>query len=196
VERTGHLRLKPRFVLHGDIAKAPNLLLQKFPASEFEVETRIELPDGHASLHAGLVVAGESMAALDAQNLDGGYRLCLKIAGASQAALDVSAPALVLKLKVSEGGVCRLGVATPEAAFYQIGPSFQATPGRWIGAKVGLYCITTDVLDASGHADFAWFRFGPVHHQSDQRKSRTNGAEVHDHASRDHSRSPASPSRS
>ena len=195
-ERTGYLRLRPRFALNGNIAKAPNLLLQKFPASEFEVETRIEVPEGHASLHSGLVVAGESMAALDAQNLDGGYRLCLKIAGESQATLDVSAPALVLKLKVSEGGVCRLGVATPEASFYQIGPSFQATPGRWIGAKVGLYCITTDVLDASGHADFAWFRFGPVHHLSEQRKHRTNGAEIHDHASRDHSRSTASQSRS
>ncbi len=195
-ERAGYLRLKPRFVLNGNIAKAPNLLLQKFPASEFEVETRIELPVGHASLHSGLVVAGENMAALDAQHLDGTYRLRLMIAGESQATIDLSAPALVLKLKVGEGGVCRLGVAMAEAPFYQIGPSFQATPGRWIGAKVGLYCITTDVLDASGHADFAWFRFGPVHHPPQQRKHRINGAEVHDHASREHTRSTARPPRS
>ena len=84
----------------------------------------------------------------------------------------------------------------PEAPFYQIGPSFQATPGRWIGAKVGLYCITTDVLDASGHADFAWFRFGPVHHASEQRKPRVNGAEVHDLVGREHSRSTVRPTRS
>jgi beta-xylosidase len=195
-ERTGYLRLKPRFVLNGNIAKAPNLLLQKFPASEFEVETRIELPDGHASLHSGVVVAGENMAALDAQHLDGKYRLRLLIAGEVQATLDLAAPALVLKLKVGEGGVCRLGVSMPEAPFYQIGPSFQATPGRWIGAKVGLYCISTDVLDASGHADFAWFRFGPVHHASEQRKTRVNGAETHDHTSREHSRSTVRPTRS
>jgi len=175
--RTGHLRLHPRFVLKGDISKAPNLLLQKFPASEFTAETRIDLPAGHAGLHAGLVVAGEGFVALDVQNVDGKYRLHLVASGESQATLDLEGPSLVLKLKVEEGGVCRLGVAIAETGFYQLGPSFHATPGRWIGAKVGLYCITTDVLDPSGHADFAWFRFAPLHHPAEPRKGRINGSE-------------------
>ncbi|MCW1924968.1 glycoside hydrolase 43 family protein [Luteolibacter arcticus] len=154
-ERGGHLRLRPHFALNGNIAKAPNLLLQKFPASEFEVETRIEIPHDHASLHSGLVVAGENMAALDAQHIDGKYRLSLMISGESLGALELAAPSLILKLKVGGGGVCRLGLAMSETPFYQIGPSFPATPGRWIGAKVGIYCVTTDVLDPSGYADFA-----------------------------------------
>ena len=32
-------------------------------------------------------------------------------------------------------------------------------PGIWIGAKVGLFCLSTDAEKKSGHADFAWFRF-------------------------------------
>jgi beta-xylosidase len=183
-ERAGHLRLRPRFVLKGDVAKAPNLLLQKLPASEFAVETRLELPAGHASLHSGLVIAGGTVAALDVQHLNGRYRLNLMVAGEIQASHELDAPALVLKLEIGEGGVCRLGVAMPDAAFYQLGPLFHASPGRWIGAKVGLYCITDDLLDASGHADFAWFRFSPVHHPAEQRKGRVNGAEAHEHGAR------------
>ena len=149
------------------------------------METRIELPDGHAALHAGLAVAGESVAALDVQHVAGKYLVRLIHAGETQASLDLEVPALVLKLKVGEGGVCRLGVAMADAGFYQLGPSFNVSPGRWIGAKVGLYCITSDVLDASGHADFAWFRFGPLHHPVESRKGRVNGSEVPlDHASR------------
>lgn len=182
--RAKHLRLFPRFVLKGNIAKAPNLLLQKFPAMEFAVETRIELPEGHPSLHAGLVVAGESVAALDVQNIAAKYHLRLVVAGEVLTEIDLETPALVLKLKVGEGGVCQLGVSMADAPFYQLGPSFQATPGRWIGAKVGLYCITTDVLDTTGHADFAWFRFGPLRHAAEPRKPRVNGAEVHEHPNR------------
>jgi beta-xylosidase len=184
-ERSKHLRLFPRFVLKASIARAPNLLLQKFPAMEFAVETRIELPEGHPSLHAGLVVAGESVAALDVQNVGAKNRLRLVVAGETRTEIDLEASAgLVLKLQVGEGGVCQLGVAMADAPFYQLGPSFQATPGRWIGAKVGVYCITTDVLDTSGHADFAWFRFGPLRHPAEPRKARVNGAETHEHPNR------------
>lgn len=182
-ERTGHLRLLPRFVLNGEIAKAPNLLLQKFPASEFAAEARIEVPEGHAGLHAGLVVTGKNCAVLDVQHLDGKYQLRLVVAGDVLASLELEGPAFVLKLKVGEGGLCRLGVATADAGFYQLGPSFQATPGQWIGAKLGLYCITTDVLDASGHADFAWFRFRPLKQAVESRKAKLNGSE-HEHGSR------------
>ncbi|WP_075090858.1 glycoside hydrolase 43 family protein [Haloferula sp. BvORR071] len=176
-EHAGHLRLLPRFVLNGEIAKAPNLLLQKFPATEFVVETRIELPAGHAGLHAGLVVTGESCAALDVQHLGGEYQLRVVIGGETGGVLALKGPPSAISLRVAEGGICSLGVVSTEAGFYQLGPSFQATPGQWIGAKVGLYCITTDVLDASGHADFAWFRFRPLKQTVDFRKSKVNGNE-------------------
>jgi beta-xylosidase len=176
-ERAGHLRLHPHFVLNGNIAKAPNLLLQKFPASQFSVETRLELPAGHPGLHAGLVVTGGRFVALDVQNLDGKYHLRLATAEANITILQLGEPAVTLKLKAGEGGACCLGIARTDSDFYQLGPAFQASPGRWIGAKVGLYCITTNVLDPSGYADFAWFRFGPLHCPPGERRGRLKHTE-------------------
>jgi beta-xylosidase len=46
-ERAGHLLLRPQFVLKGNLKVAPNLLLQKFPAAEFIVETKLELTPDH-----------------------------------------------------------------------------------------------------------------------------------------------------
>jgi hypothetical protein len=40
-----------------------------------------------------------------------------------------------------------------------MGKNFTARAGLWIGAKVGLFCLSTDAEKKSGHADFAWFRF-------------------------------------
>ena len=53
-------------------------------------------------------------------------------------------------------------LAAPRSgAFYQLGPAFQARPGRWIGAKTGVFCLSLDADILTGHADFASFNFGP-----------------------------------
>lgn len=159
--RLGHLQLRPQFVLNGDLSKAPNLLLQKFPAAEFTVETRLELPSGHPDLHAGLAVIGLEYAALDVQCGADGYRLRLSISGDERASHLVENSSVTLQVKVGAGGVCRFGIVSGSTGFYQLGPAFRARPGRWIGAKIGVYCLTTNVLDISGHADIGYFHFGP-----------------------------------
>ena len=160
-ERPGHLQLRPLFVINGDLNKAPNLLSQKFPAAEFTVETRLELPSGHPDLHAGLAVMGLEYAALDVQRGADGYRLRLSISGDERASHLVENSSVTLQVKVGAGGVCRFGIVSGSAGFYQLGPAFRARPGRWIGAKIGLYCLTTNVLDVTGHADFGYLHFGP-----------------------------------
>ena len=121
------------------------------------------------------------------------YHLRLATAEENIAILDLGEPAVTLKLKVGEGGACSLGVAMNDSDFYQLGPSFQASPGRWIGAKVGIYCITTDVLDQSGFADFAWFRFGPLHCPLGQRSGWLKRSELHDESI---ARAPGAPAHS
>ena len=63
-------------------------------------------------------------------------------------------------MTVGEGGVCRFGFVQADGSFYILGPAFQARAGRWIGAKIGLYCVTTDDLELNGHADFTGFKLG------------------------------------
>jgi beta-xylosidase len=160
-ERSGHLRMMALPLPSANLHEAPNLLLQKFPASDFSVETRLEIPVEQPGVRAGLIVAGERCFALEVRYVDGIQRIRLDQPGENGGEFALHSPFVVLKLEVSGGGMCRMGVATDDNPFYQIGPAFQATPGRWIGAKMGIYCVTSD--GGAGHADFAWFRLKPLH---------------------------------
>lgn len=162
-ERPGHLQLRPTFVLNGNLRSAPNLLLQKFPAAEFIVETKLELAPDHASLHAGVVVMGNEYAALDVVRTAAGYGLRLLTSAEGVESLVVGESSVTLQVRVGAGGVCRFGVMLDSGGFYQLGPGFFAKPGRWIGAKIGIYCLSTDLLDVSGHADFDYFHFASSH---------------------------------
>lgn len=157
-ERPGHLRLYPRFLAKGDFSKAGNLLLQKFPAREFSVETSLEIPAGHAHLHAGLIVMGAEFAALDVTRDAQGCKVQLLANLEPMGELAWVSAVLRLRVTVGEGGVCRFGVVRPEGSFYLLGPAFQARPGHWIGAKIGLYCMTMAPTQTSGHADFPYFK--------------------------------------
>ena len=160
-ERPAHLRLYPSFVLAGDFKKAGNLLLQKFPAREFDVETALELPAGHSSLRAGLIVMGNEYTAMDLRRTNDGTRLRIITNGEAKAEHTIPGTAPVrLGVVVRSGGACRLGILDDEGGFFQVGPAFYARPGRWIGAKVGIYCLSANALDLSGHVDFSFFRVG------------------------------------
>jgi hypothetical protein len=42
--------------------------------------------------------------------------------------------------------------------FNNAGEIFVAQPGRWVGAKTGIFCTRTGKTNDSGYADFDWFR--------------------------------------
>lgn len=156
-DRPGKLRLHPQFVRKGDFSEAGNLLLQKFPAREFTVETEVELPTGHDDLHAGLIVMGLEHTALDVQRTNDGYKLSLLTNGESCGDAPMIGTATVrLRVVVSNGGICQFGIVRDGGSFYQIGPAFFAKVGRWIGAKFGLYCLSPNALNITGSADFSY----------------------------------------
>jgi len=64
-----------------------------------------------------------------------------------------------LRVRVFDGGACEFAYAGPTEPFRTIPGRFQARPGVWIGAKVGLYCSRMGEAAATGHADFDYFRF-------------------------------------
>lgn len=157
--RPGHLRLFPRFTVRCDFSKAANLLLQKLPAREFSVETKLEIPEGGTNIRAGLIMMGREWGALDAQRTASGYRLRLMSKIEPFFECEVNSDTLRLKVQVFDGGICYFGVVEDDGAFHHVGPAVAVRAGTWIGAKVGVYCITPDTLDMSGHADFDYFRF-------------------------------------
>jgi len=64
---------------------------------------------------------------------------------------------LHLRVKVSDQALCLFSYSTDVTNFTPAGESFTARPGRWIGAKVGLFAVRSGPTSENGYADFDWF---------------------------------------
>ena len=53
---------------------------------------------------------------------------------------------------------CTFSYSTDGKTFKQIGESFAAKKGKWIGAKVGIFALRKGKTYETGYADFDWFR--------------------------------------
>ncbi len=145
----------------------PNLLLQKFPASEFTVTTKIDFHGKASNEKSGLIIMGHDYAylAITEENskllLEQVICLNTETGGNKETAEQVSIeqPSLYLRVKVDEGAVCTFAYSSVGRNFKQIGRPFQAQPGKWIGAKVGLFASRSASSQKGGYADFDFFRF-------------------------------------
>lgn len=146
---------------------APNLLLQKFPGPAFTATAKLEftaLSDGE---RAGLVVFGTDYATLALEQRGGELVVAQSVCkGASTGAREkelafVHAPnkTLFLRARVLEGGRTEFSFSHDGETFAELGEPFQAQPGRWVGAKIGLFAQRGDERTReSGYADVDWFR--------------------------------------
>jgi len=167
--RKGWLRLNsvplpPNFT---NFWSVPNLLLQKFPAPEFTVTTRLDFSRLAVGEKAGLTVMGMDYSYLAVKRTTAGCRL-IKTAcrnapqGNSEINEDEAActgDSVVLRVSVGKDAVCYFSYSLDGKVFVPLGKSFTARAGRWIGAKVGLFCVSTNMEEKSGCADFDWFKF-------------------------------------
>ena len=158
VHRKSWLRLHPQLVSHENLALIPNLLLQKFPARSFTVETSLDFSQAQPGEEAGLIVAGESSMALVVEKTAFGTQLILRH-DSGKKVLQTSVPDTIrLQVTVEEGGRCAFSFAVVDGPV-AIDERFPAKKGVWIGAKVGLYSVRRQKGQSAGHADFDYFRF-------------------------------------
>jgi len=147
----------------------PNLLTQKFPAPNFTASTKVKLMPEEAKEGkiAGLLVMGADHASLIITNKPDGFYIQLRKAekaekGGEEKILSetkLNGNEAYLKVHVSEpNGLCQFSYSENGKSFMKIGEVFQAKPGKWIGAKVGLYSVSTSKAPRGGYADFDWFR--------------------------------------
>jgi hypothetical protein len=62
-----------------------------------------------------------------------------------------------LQVKVRKGAVCTFAYSLDGKKYTTVGETFTARQGKWIGAKVGLFCVTPNEGNR-GWADVDWFR--------------------------------------
>ena len=136
---------------------AAHLLLQKFPAREFSATVTIDASGLREEERAGLVVFGADYAWIGVERASGAQRLVLRVMeNAAQgtvereaAAVALSGRSVTLRVSVGADAVCRFAVVRDSEE--TIGPSFTAKPGRWVGAKVGVFAAAPLGSRATGH---------------------------------------------
>ena len=139
----------------------PNVLLQKFPAPAFTATAKLDLRKLAVGENTGLVVLGRSYSFVGIERTGSGFRL-IKVIGPPEVE-EQSAPwkgdALFLRVKVTLGLECEFSYSADGQAFTSIGKPFAAEPGRWVGARVGLFCLVPAGAETHGYVDVDWFRF-------------------------------------
>lgn len=172
--RPGWLRLFAQPVPDSavNLWRVPNLLLQMFPAPDFQATTRVSFAGRAEGEQAGVVVMGMDYAYLALRR--GGDGIDLVHARAKDAhqggreqvqAVPVDAPSLHLRVTVrnttGHEAWCRFEYSIDGQRFTPVGGPFRAREGRWVGAKVGLFATAPAGASETGHADFEFFRITP-----------------------------------
>jgi len=147
----------------------PNLFLQKFPAPEFTATVKMAFRPSTDGERAGLIVIGDDLAYVSLTRTSSGLVISQTtqmnaIRGGSEAETEripVTGSDFYLRVTVREGAKCSFSYSLNGTSFVSLGNTFQASEGRWIGAKVGMFCSRTATTNRAGFADLDWFRVTP-----------------------------------
>ena len=158
--------------------EVPNLLMQKFPAEEFTATAKLPFTAKQDGEQAGIIVMGWDYSYLSVRKASDKFILqqavCkdaeqqnpeqvkelasfpveyLKMPGVA----DNEWKTVYLRVKVTKGAVCTFAYSLNGKKYTTVGDAFTARQGKWIGAKVGLFCVTPNDGNR-GWADVDWFR--------------------------------------
>jgi beta-xylosidase len=149
----------------------PNLLLQKFPAPEFMVTTKMTFNPLNKDERTGLIIMGQDYSYLSVKQADNGVAvsqtICLNAIKQGKEtesrAIKLSSSIFYLRVKVKEGAICQFSYSNDGKEFFDVGDAFKAKKGLWIGAKVGLFA-TKETYKAGevGYTDVDWFRIEKI----------------------------------
>jgi hypothetical protein len=152
--------------------------MQKFPAEEFSATAKISFkPNGKIENEkAGLVIMGTSYTSLSLKHSKTGIQLvhsvCKNASGntpeTETVVTDVQSPTVFFKVSVTKGAVCQWSYSLDGKKFNDVAERFTAEPGKWIGAKIGLYCTRPNQINDSGYLDLDWFRIEKLNMSNSQ----------------------------
>ncbi len=146
----------------------PNILMQKFPAPAFTATAKVTFHPLNEGDKTGFIVMGASYAYLSltkkGKEIYLGYSVCEHADKGnkekSRIIKKISDSTVYFRVSVERGAVCRFSYSLDGKKYHEMEHSFQAVAGRWIGAKIGLFCSSIRKTHDSGYADFDWFRIG------------------------------------
>lgn len=145
----------------------PNLLLQKFPAEEFTVTTKLTFNPRFDDEEVDFVVMGMDYSLLKIKQVQGKNVLSQIVCKAADkkgienetTSVSLSTNLTYLRVKVQQGGICSFFYSEDGTNFKEIGIPFTAKEGRWIGAKIGFVALRNGFINDAGNAKIDWIRF-------------------------------------
>ncbi len=167
-ESPGNIRLYSvkNFTQNGNLWFVPNLLLQKFPTPSFCASTKVTFVPDKEEEKSGLVIMGKEWAFIACTKSSEGFKIGMykgsyfegedKTEKIESHTLEQGT--CYLRVQVDNNALCTFSYSYDGIDFKTIGKAFNATPGMWIGAKVGLFSINPNIAESKGYADFDWFR--------------------------------------
>lgn len=172
IKGAGYLRLFafPQEKGSRNLWETPNILLQKFPAPDFSITTKINYKvewDAWQGKKAGLIIMGNDYAYLAISKNEKGFVVsqvvCKNAPGGSpEEVVDeglLNSSVVYLKVSVSApDATCQFSYSEDGKNFKIIGKSFTAKQDKWTGAKTGVFCTADADVRIGGYADFDWFR--------------------------------------
>ncbi len=177
-DKPAHVRLVAHplpDVPRANLADVPHVLSQKFPAFVFSAETSVELRARADGDCAGMTVLSDDYFSVEIRAADRSWILVRSDGGArwdnrgnvrtaKKWARDtvlarLDEPALTFILHVREGAVCEFACRLRDGTERACGEQFTARPGFWVGAKIGIYCLSGVKRPDGAYADFGPVRF-------------------------------------
>lgn len=173
IRNSGYLRLfafaMPKDALN--LWPVSNLFLQKFPAADFTTTTKVNFTaewDVWQGKKAGLLIMGNDYAYLSISKNEKGYQVSQVVCkdalnGGLEKIIDskpLGSGTVYLRVQVkSPLANCTFSYSEDGKNFKPLGQLFKAEPDKWIGAKIGIFCVSKPEVRTGGYADFDWFRF-------------------------------------
>lgn len=149
-----------------NIWSIPNILGQKLPAEEFIATVKLTFKPKFKNERFGLTMFGSDYAYISLEKGDDGiYIVCKENTGADKgnkeadnAIFPVKGNDFYLQIRMEKNGKYRFAFSENNERYTIIGKEFSAKPGRWVGAKLGLFCLRNNITNDAGFADVDWFR--------------------------------------
>ncbi len=153
------------------LCDVPNLLLQKWPAPQFETLTCLHLENMQEGDVTGVVSLGTKYVALAVKKQDGKLVLQQRIGrwspdGDSSVECchelgEVTENTVYIKMLVEQEDKVSFEMGYAEEETKAVGEDMNAEPGRWVGVKAGLFAINEqETCGGSVVAD--WFVFSEI----------------------------------
>jgi beta-xylosidase len=166
--RSGYLRLfaEPCASEHGNLYYAGNLLLQKLCAPAYTVTTAVETAFTDEGERAGAIVMGNAYTYIALIKGATGNRIAvvsgrndrLAVVPQELAWVEVKAERARFRVHIYDNQECSFSYSLEGEAFIPLGGRYPMTAGTWVGAKVGIFCSSPNVVPGKGLADFDYFR--------------------------------------